>query len=101
MSSKPEVSSGSDVIGFYVYGRAYGSTDGANTFPANWYDLKREYGRSGTDMRRHFVLGGSIVGPKGLRLNLFIVARPAVPFDITTGHDANDDRFVRPGRPSL
>jgi hypothetical protein len=79
MSLKPEVSSGSggvlnqnqlisnmtlsfrsrvNLTGFYVYGGAYSSTDGTNTFSANSYDLKHEYGRFGTDVRRHFVLGG-------------------------------------------
>jgi hypothetical protein len=88
------------LFGYYVYGRTYSNTDSANTFPANSSDLTSEYSRSATDVRHHFVLGGSILGPKGLLLNPFVVARSGAPFNITSGHDNNGDTLFN-DRPAL
>lgn len=45
------------LFSYYVYNRAQSDTDGANTFPADQYDLRREYGRAAIGMRHQFVLG--------------------------------------------
>jgi hypothetical protein len=88
------------LFGYYVYGRTYSNTDGANTFPANSFDLRSEYSQAATDVRHHFVLGGSILAPMGWLLNPFVVARSGAPFNITTGHDNNGDALFT-DRPSL
>lgn len=80
------------LFGTYVLNFAKGDTDGVNTFPANQYDLRGEYGKSSIDVRHRVSLGGSISGlPGKIRLNPFIIANSGRPFNITTGRDANGD----------
>ncbi|MEA2172924.1 MAG: hypothetical protein QOD00_516 [Blastocatellia bacterium] len=76
----------------YVLNKANSDSDGANSFPANQYDLSTEYGRSSLDTRHRFFLGGSINAlPWGVRLSPFITANSGRPFNITTGRDTNGD----------
>ena len=76
----------------YVLNYANGDTDGANTFPANQYDLSQEYGRSSVDVRHRVSLGGSINAlPWRIRLNPFLNWNSGRPFNITTGRDTNHD----------
>jgi hypothetical protein len=84
----------------YILGKASGDTDGSGTFPADTYDMSREYGRSSFDVRHRFVIGGSYGTFWKLRLNPFIIASSGRPFNITTGADANGDRQFTE-RPSL
>ncbi|HMF57066.1 MAG TPA: carboxypeptidase-like regulatory domain-containing protein [Pyrinomonadaceae bacterium] len=76
----------------YTWNHARGDTDGANTFPANQYDLTGEYGRAAQDIRHRLFLGGTINAlPWGIRLNPFVVANSGRPFNITIGRDTNGD----------
>ncbi|HEX8491807.1 MAG TPA: TonB-dependent receptor [Pyrinomonadaceae bacterium] len=76
----------------YVFNRARSDTDGANTFPANQYDLTGEYGRSAQDIRHRFSLFGTISGlPWDIRLSPILIANSGRPFNITTGRDLNGD----------
>ncbi|HEX8140419.1 MAG TPA: carboxypeptidase regulatory-like domain-containing protein [Pyrinomonadaceae bacterium] len=76
----------------YTWNRARSDTDGANTFPANQFDLSTEYGRSAQDIRHRFFLGGSINAlPWGIRLNPMLNAFSGRPFNIITGRDTNGD----------
>ncbi|HEY0408289.1 MAG TPA: carboxypeptidase regulatory-like domain-containing protein [Pyrinomonadaceae bacterium] len=76
----------------YVFNRARSDTDGANTFPANQYDLSGEYGRSAQDIRHRFSLFGTISGlPWGIRLSPILIANSGRPFNITVGRDLNGD----------
>ena len=76
----------------YVLGKVSGDTDGAQTFPANTYDLSTEYGRASFDVRHRLFVGGSFGVPWGIRLNPFIIASSGRPFNITTGGvDRNGD----------
>jgi uncharacterized membrane protein YgcG len=85
----------------YVWNHASGDTDGANTFPANQYDLSKEYGRSAVDVRHRFSLGGSINAlPWRIRLNPFLNWNSGRPFNITTGRDSNGDTLFT-DRPAL
>lgn len=85
----------------YVYQRARSDTDGADSFPANQYNLRSEYGRTSTDIRHRFVLGGSAVAtPLRFRFSPFIIARTGEPFNITSGLDSNGDTLFT-DRPAL
>ncbi|MCA1567937.1 MAG: carboxypeptidase regulatory-like domain-containing protein [Acidobacteria bacterium] len=75
----------------YVLNKASTDSGGAESFPADTYDLSTEYGRSAIDIRHHFSAGGSLTAPWGLRLNPFVVASSGYPFNITTGRDTNGD----------
>jgi hypothetical protein len=75
----------------YSLGKAEGDSDGANSFPANQYDLTGEFGRSSFDVRHSFRFGGTINAPWGLRFSPFVIASSGRPFNITTGQDTNGD----------
>jgi hypothetical protein len=82
------------IFAHYTLASAKSDTDGANTFPANSYDLSGEYGRSAQDVRHRFILGGSI-GIPWWKVNLspFVIASSGRPFNITTGRDSNGDNL--------
>jgi hypothetical protein len=84
----------------YTLATTHSNTDGANTNPANPYDLSREWGRSGGDIRHNLFVGGQYTAPWGLRLTPFINARSGGPFNITTGRDNNLDNQYQ-DRPSF
>ncbi|HZI20313.1 MAG TPA: TonB-dependent receptor [Pyrinomonadaceae bacterium] len=75
----------------YTLNRSRADTNGASWFPADSYDLGGEYGRSSLDVRQRFTAGGNYEGPWGLIFNPLVVARSGLPFNITTGRDANGD----------
>ncbi len=79
------------LFGFYALGRARSDTDGANSFPADSYNLATEWGRAGFDIRHRAFLGGSLTAPFGLQLNPFITVSSGRPFNITLGRDVNGD----------
>ena len=88
------------VFANYTLNRARSDTDGVGTFPANSYDLTTEYGRSSSDIRHFFFLGGNFEAPHGVRISPLFVAFSGGPFNITTGRDTNGDlRFTE--RPAL
>jgi hypothetical protein len=65
---------------------------GSRGFPANNYDLRGEYGRSGFDIRHRFSFGGTWSLPWwGVSLNPFILASSGAAFNIITGADTNGD----------
>jgi hypothetical protein len=84
----------------YTYGRAFDDTSGPNSFPANQYDLRSEYGRSSTDVRHRFFLSGTAKAPFGLELSPFVIVRSGLPFNITTGRDTNGDSLFT-DRPAI
>ena len=85
------VSSKLILFGFYVLNEARSNTDGAGSFPANSYNLATEYGRAGFDVRHRAFLGGSIMGPLGLRFSPFMVVTSGHPYTLTLGRDLNGD----------
>lgn len=90
------------LFGRYVYGQAHSDTDGLTTMPADPYDFSSEYGRSSLDMRHMVFIGGSILGPWGIRLSPFFVAHSGIPFNITTGTDLYGTGSATPtARPSI
>ncbi len=93
-------SDGFAMFGRYEYSRAFGNTDGIDTFPAIQNNLQADYGRTATDIRHTFVMGGSMFGPFGTSFSPFLVVRSGAPFNITTGHDNNGDTIFT-DRPSF
>ncbi|HEX8096861.1 MAG TPA: carboxypeptidase regulatory-like domain-containing protein, partial [Pyrinomonadaceae bacterium] len=75
----------------YVLNRAKGDTDGAESFPSYSYNLADEYGRSASDFRHSFYLGGWIAAPGGININPLLFYRSGAPFNITVGRDTNGD----------
>lgn len=91
---------------YYTLASMHNNTDGANSNPANPYDLSTEWGRASGDVRHNFFIGGSVSAPWGLRINPFLTASSGRPFNIITGRDNNGDNqytdrpsFANPGDP--
>jgi hypothetical protein len=84
----------------YFFGHARSDTDGVDTFPADSYDLRSEYGRASIDVRHRLAAGGTISLPRGLRLSPLVFLGSGRPFDITAGRDVNHDS-VFTDRPAL
>jgi hypothetical protein len=84
----------------YTYGQAFDNTNGPNSFPANQYDLPSEYGRSAFDVRHRFFFSGTARAPFGLEVSPFLIVRSGLPFNITTGRDANGDSLFT-DRPAI
>jgi hypothetical protein len=79
------------LFGFYMLNQAKSNSDGAGSFPANQYDMGREYGSAAFDVRHRVFIGGSIEGPYGFRFSPLVVANSGRPFDIVGGRDLNGD----------
>ena len=67
--------------------------------PSDPYDFALDYGRSNLDRRNNFMLTGSAIGPKGIRVAPFITMRSGAPYDVTLGYDLFGDNGT--GRPDL
>ena len=79
------------LFGYYTLNYARTNTSGVSSFPSNQYDLALDYGRGAFDIRNRLFFGGSIGLPYMFRLSPFMVASSGVPFNVTTGVDANND----------
>jgi hypothetical protein len=87
------------LFGYYTLNYARTNTSGVTSFPSNQYDLALDYGRGAFDVRNRLFFGGTISLPYMFRLSPFLVASSGVPFNVTSGVDANDDS-VFTDRPS-
>lgn len=55
--------------------------------PTDPYDFALDYGRSNLDRRNNFMLMGSVIGPKGIRVAPFVTVRSGQPYDVLAGTD--------------
>ena len=84
----------------YAFNKAESDTDGANSFPANPFDLSNEFGRSSLDIRHRFTFRGFLNTPFNTYLSTFVIASSGAPFNITTGADGNGDSLFN-DRPAI
>jgi hypothetical protein len=82
---------GISIFANYALNKAQSDSDGANSFPANSYDLSGEYSSAALDIRHRFVIGGNFETFWDIGLSPFITFRSGTPFNITTGVDGNGD----------
>jgi hypothetical protein len=78
----------------YVLGRAYNNVSGArgiNSFLANSWDLRGEWGRADFDARDRFNLLGSVTPRKAFNLGMAVSLNSGMPYTITTGLGDNHD----------
>ena len=68
--------------------------DGAQSLPANSYDLHSEWGPALTDRRNFLNVVGRLSLPQGFVLTPFLLASSGAPFNITTGQDDNFDTVI-------
>jgi Carboxypeptidase regulatory-like domain len=88
------------LFGTYTLNRAMSDTDGAHYFPADSYDMSREYSRASTDIRHSFYCGTSVSTLWGVSLFPTVFITSGRPFNITTGRDTNRDTIFQE-RPSF
>jgi hypothetical protein len=82
---------------------APGSNGGGTVNPGfltNQYDPIADYGRAAFDIRQRFLIGGTLILPKGVHLNPFVIINSGSPFDITVGDDLNGDSIFN-DRPAV
>ena len=79
------------LFGYYTLNYASTNTSGVTSFPSNQSDLASDYGRGAFDIRNRLFFGGTISLPYMFRLSPFLVASSGVPFNVTSGVDANND----------
>ena len=93
------VNSKISLFGFYTLSNAKSNSDGANSYPANQYDLSTEYGPASNDVRHRGSVGGSIATLWNLRLSPLVDLRSGAPFNITTSTDIYGSTILnaRPG----
>ncbi|HLM57835.1 MAG TPA: carboxypeptidase regulatory-like domain-containing protein, partial [Pyrinomonadaceae bacterium] len=92
---------GLTVSGFYTLSKFETDTDGPNSFPSDYSNLRADYSRASWDVRHRFFMLASIGIPKlKLMLNPVVVANSSRPFNIITGADTNGDGALTE-RPSL
>ncbi len=68
-----------------------GDTSGANALPSNQYNVRQDYGPAVGYTAQQFFGGGGGDLPFGFNGNIFLAARSAQRFNITTGQDLNGD----------
>ena len=88
------------LFGFYVLNYANGDTDGANSLPANPYDLTGEWGPNSFDVRHRVFVGGMVNAPWRVSFSPFFTANSGQPFNILSGIDLNGDTELN-DRPSF
>jgi len=75
----------------YTLGEALNETDGALTLPPDSFDLSQEWGPARQDVRHRFSASMNTDLKAGFRMNMFLRAQSASPYNITTGLDENRD----------
>ncbi len=83
------------LFGLYTAEKDLSETDDAEdrsaTFVSNSYDVRADYGRTGRQHRQLLNVGLACNLPRGFQIQPYLAAQAGVPFNITTGADANGD----------
>ena len=75
----------------YTLGEALNESDGALSLPPDSFDLSNEWGPSRQDVRHRLSASMNTDLKAGFRMNMFLRAQSASPYNITTGLDENRD----------
>ena len=86
--------------GYYALGFANADTSGFNSYPSVPYDLAKDYGRAGFDVRSRYTIYGTINLPHLITLSPFVVGQSGNPYNVVTGTDLNNDSIYN-DRPSF
>jgi hypothetical protein len=85
----------------YILSRSMDDTSGIYFLPANNFDLHSEWGRSDFDRRHQFNFIGTYDLPRGFRVGAVGRIASGIPFNITTGLDANGDTVFNDRQPGV
>jgi len=83
-----------NLFGNYTLGYNNSDTDNAFNSPADNYNLRGEWGRSGQDTRHRFFTGTNFRLPWGVNVNTNVNWSSSRPYNITTGLDNNGDTVL-------
>jgi len=83
-----------NLFGNYTLGNNNSDTDNAFNTPADNYNLRGEWGRSGQDTRHRFFTGTNFRLPWGVNVNTNVNWSSSRPYNITTGLDNNGDTVL-------
>jgi hypothetical protein len=86
--------------GYYALGFADSDTSGFGSYPSVPYDLQKDYGRAGFDVRSRYTIYGTANLPHLITLSPFIVGQSGNPYNVVTGTDLNGDSIYN-DRPSF
>ena len=73
VNANVRVGSKVSLFGWYTMNFVNANTSGAGSFPNNQYNLAENYGPTAYDVRNRAFIGGTVVLPRGFRLNPFLV----------------------------
>ncbi|HEX7288527.1 MAG TPA: TonB-dependent receptor [Candidatus Angelobacter sp.] len=80
-----------EVLSQYTWSRSYDNTSGMLYLPADNFNLAPEWGRSDFDRRHRINVAGIVQLPYGFKFGTITTISSGIPFNITTGFDANHD----------
>ncbi len=75
----------------YTLGKVYNNSSGIASFPANNYDLSREWSRADSDQRHRFNLLGTMRAGRLFNAGIALQAESGRPYSMITGRDDNRD----------
>ena len=75
----------------YTFSRSFDNTSGMFFQPADNFNPGAEWGRSDFDRRHRLNLAAIFQLPRGFKFGTITTISSGIPFNITTGHDANQD----------
>ncbi len=79
------------LTGYYALGFANSDTSGFGSYPSVPYDLQKDYGRAGFDVRSRYTVIGTFNLPRLITLSPFVVGQSGNPYNVVTGTDLNND----------
>lgn len=79
--------------GYYVAQRFLTDSEGASATVSDSYNVHADYGRSGTDLEKHFVLASQWQLPLNFNFVSLLNYHTGLPYNITIGDDLNGDTF--------
>ncbi len=85
----------------YLLSRGYNNSDGINAFPADNYDLSRDWGPNGEHRLHRLNLAGNIKASTWLNLGMLLSTASPYRYNITTGRDDNRDGFATDRPPGI
>lgn len=91
MTYRTAIANRVELLSQYTYSKAYDNTSGMFYLPANNFNLAPEWGRSDFDRHHRFNLAGIFQLPYEFKFGTITTISSGIPFNITTGFDANND----------
>ncbi len=79
--------------GYYAAQRFLTDSEGASASVTNSYNVHADYGRSGIDLEKHFVLASQWQLPFNFNFVSLLNYHTGLPYNITIGDDLNGDTF--------